>query len=113
MKLTKQRILEIIKEEVQAAKQDGSNTKQKLRKDFINVAKEFLPDADMASAEIELTSSLLTKILKKAGEAGTSATQLRRLNDIAGKLLAEQRVSADETKREYIPSIVTGKQRRG
>ena len=87
MKLTKQRILEIIKEEVEAAQQDDSNTKQKLRKDFINVAKQFLPDADMVASEIELTSSLMTKILKKAGESGTSVTQLRRLNDIAAKLL--------------------------
>jgi hypothetical protein len=93
MNITKQRILEIIKEEVEAAKKDGSNTKQQLRKDFLAVAKQFIPDADMVSAEVELTSALMNKILKKAGEAGTSATQLKRLNDIAGKLLAEQKKS--------------------
>ena len=71
----------------------------------MTVAKQFIPDADMASAEVELTSALMNKILKKAGEAGTSATQLKRLNDIAGKLLAEQRVSADEAKSEIIPAI--------
>ena len=90
MKLTKQRILEIIKEEVEAAKQDSSNTKQKLRMDFINVAKEFLPDADMVASEIELTSAIMNKVLKKAAESGTSATQLTRLNDIAAKLLKEE-----------------------
>ena len=51
----------------------------------------------------------MTKILKKAGEAGTSATQLRRLNDIAQKILAEQRVSADEAKREYLDAVKLAK----
>jgi len=96
MKITKQRILQIIKEEVEAAQQDDTNTKQKLRKDFLTVANKFLPDADMVSAEVELTSALMNKILKKAGEAGTSATQLKRLNDIAGKLLAEEKDTLEE-----------------
>lgn len=96
MKITKQRILQIIKEEVEAAQQDDTNTKQKLRKDFLAVANKFLPDADMVSAEVELTSALMNKILKKAGEAGTSATQLKRLNDIAGKLLAEEKDTLEE-----------------
>ena len=103
MNITKQRILEIIKEEMEAAKQDGSSTKQKLSKDFLTVAKEFIPDADMASAEVELTSALMNKILKKAGEAGTSATQLKRLNDIAGKLLAEGEVPP----KDVIPKIIS------
>jgi hypothetical protein len=105
MKITKQRILEIIKEEVEAAQQDDSNTKQKLRKDFLTVAKEFIPDADMASAEVELTSALMNKILKKAGEAGTSATQLKRLNDIAGKLLSEAQKDIVDEVGAYFKSL--------
>ena len=105
MNITKQRILEIIKEEMEAAKKDGSNTKQKLRNDFLTVAKEFIPDADMASAEVELTSALMNKILKKAGESGTSATQLKKLNDIAGKLLSEAQKNIVDEVDTYFESL--------
>ena len=109
MKITKQRILQIIKEELEAAadvqKADASNTKQKLRNDFLAVAKEFLPDADMVSAEVELTSALMNKILKKAGETGTSATQLKRLNDIAGKLLSEAKKEIVDRAKEHYDSL--------
>jgi len=68
MKITKQRILEIIKEEVQAAQQDDKavSSRQDLGSKMIEAGKKIKGAQNIDSSEAKLIEAFLDEIIKKA-----------------------------------------------
>jgi hypothetical protein len=88
MKITKQRILEIIKEEVKASQQDDKavSSRQDLGSKMIEAGKAIKGAQNIDSAEAQLIEAFLDEIIKKANEGNAKTVLVTALKVVKQKL---------------------------
>ena len=92
MKITKQRILQIIKEEADAAQQDAEavSTRQDLGLKMIEAGKAIKNAQNIDSAEAKLIKAFLDEIIKKANSASAKTPLMTALK------LTKQKLGTDK-----------------
>jgi len=88
MKITKQRILQIIKEEVKASQQDDKavSSRQDLGSKMIEAGKAIKGAQNIDSAEAQLIEAFLDEIIKKANEGNAKTVLVTALKVVKQKL---------------------------
>ena len=88
MKITKQRILQIIKEEVKASQQDDKavSSRQDLGSKMIEAGKAIKGAQNIDSAEAQLIEAFLDEIIKKDNEGNAKTVLVTALKVVKQKL---------------------------
>ena len=88
MKITKQRILQIIKEEVEAAQQDDQavSSRQDLGSKMIEAGKAIKGAQNIDSAEAKLIEAFLDEIIKKANTDNAKTVLVTALKVVKQRL---------------------------